>query len=180
VLDISMSVAAKGKIGVRLAEGKTLPPDWIFDRFGRPSSDPADLASGLGVPIGGHKGYGLTLVMETLAGVLTGAGFCRHHKAERIRHGSEPPDLGHFFMAINPDVFLPGEEFEARVDQMIDQVKAGQRREDVEEILLPGELEMRARAENLQKGVPLSPSTLRTLESYRRVAGLSSELVLLN
>ena len=59
LLDIAMSVAAKGKIGLQLAEGKPLPPGWILDRVGRPSIDPADLAAGLGVPIGGHKGYGL-------------------------------------------------------------------------------------------------------------------------
>jgi LDH2 family malate/lactate/ureidoglycolate dehydrogenase len=89
LLDISMSTAAKGKIGLHLAEGKALPQGWIFDRAGRLSSDAFDLAAGLGVPIGGHKGYGLTLVMETLAGLLTGAGFCRDHRPERIRHGPE-------------------------------------------------------------------------------------------
>jgi LDH2 family malate/lactate/ureidoglycolate dehydrogenase len=82
-----MSVAAKGKIGLHLAEGKSLPTGWILDASGRPSTDLADLAAGLGIPIGGHKGYGLTLVMEVLAGVLTGAGFCRDHSSEQhIKH----------------------------------------------------------------------------------------------
>jgi LDH2 family malate/lactate/ureidoglycolate dehydrogenase len=64
---------ATGRIGLALAEGQPLPQGWILDRHGRPSTDPADLVAGLGMPIGGHKGYGLTLVMEVLAGVLTGA-----------------------------------------------------------------------------------------------------------
>ena len=61
LLDIAMSVAPRGKIGLAVAEGKPLPPGSILDRFGQPSTDLADLAAGLGVPIGGHKGYGLAL-----------------------------------------------------------------------------------------------------------------------
>lgn len=177
VLDISMSIAAKGKIGLHLAEGKTLPPGWILDHFGRLSTDAADLAAGLGVPIGGHKGYGLALVMETLAGVLTGAGFCWDHRRERMRQSAEPPDLGHFFIAINPDLFMPVDEFTARVERMIDQVKTGKRAGNVEEVLVPGETEMRARERNLLEGVPLMPSTYRSLRNYREAAQLNTDLI---
>ena len=89
LLDIAMSVAPRGKIGLSVAEGKPLPPGWILDRLGRPSTDLADLAAGLGVPIGGHKGYGLALVMEVLAGALSGAGFCPDHHRDKL-HGAPP------------------------------------------------------------------------------------------
>jgi len=174
VMDISMSVAAKGKIGLHLADGNPLPMGWIFDRFGRLSIDPSDLAAGLGVPMGGHKGYGLTVVLETLAGILTGAGFCRDHRRERMRQG--PPDLGHLFMAINPELFMPIAEFKSRVDSMVEQVKSGERAENVSELLLPGEIEMRARAENLIEGVPILSVTYSALEKYRKTAGLTSGL----
>jgi amino acid adenylation domain-containing protein len=174
IMDISMSVAAKGKIGLHLAQGNPLPMGWIFDRFGRFSTDPSDLAAGLGVPIGGHKGYALNLVLETLAGILTGAGFCREHRRERMRQG--PPDLGHFFMAIDPELFMPIAEFTLRVDRMIEQVKASERAEGVPEILLPGEMEMRARAENILEGVPVLPVTYSVLEKHRKTAGLSHGL----
>jgi amino acid adenylation domain-containing protein len=177
VLDIAMSVAARGKIGLHLAEGKPLPPGWILDRFGRPSTDPADLVAGLGVPIGGHKGYGLTLVMEALAGVLTGAGFCWDHRREPTRPSVAPLDYGHFFMAIDPELFMPVAEFTARVDRMIEQAKGGDRAENVEEILVPGETEMRARTRNLREGVPLLASTYRALRKYREEAVLNTELV---
>ena len=93
LLDIAMSVAPRGRIGLALAEGKPLPPGWILDRNGRPSTDPADLVAGLGVPIGGHKGYGLTLVMEVLAGVLTGAGFGWDNRREHNREHGEAGQL---------------------------------------------------------------------------------------
>jgi amino acid adenylation domain-containing protein len=176
LLDIAMSVAPRGKIGVQLAEGKPLPPGWILDRFGHPSTDPADLAAGLGVPIGGHKGYGLTLVMEVLAGVLTGAGFGWDHRRGQTRQSAKPPDLGHFFMAIDPELFMPTAEFTARVDHLIEQTKAGERAENVEEILIPGEMEMRAREQNLREGVPLPPLIYHALRKYARKAGLDSVL----
>jgi LDH2 family malate/lactate/ureidoglycolate dehydrogenase len=177
LLDIAMSVAARGKIGLHLAEGKPLPPGWILDRFGRPSTDPADLAAGLGVPIGGHKGYGLALVLEVLAGVLTGAGFCWDHRRKPTQSSPVPLDYGHFFLALAPELFLPVAEFTARVDRLIEQAKGGERAENVEEILVPGELEMRARARNLREGVPLMSPAYRALRKYRERAGLNTELV---
>ena len=174
-----MSVAAMGKIGLAMAEGQPLPEGWVLDPRGRPSTDPADFrASRLGVPIAGHKGYGLTMVMELLAGVLTGAGFPWDHREERLAGRSDPePNLGHFFMAIDPEMFMPMGEFTARMDTMIDQAKASERAEGVDEILVPGEFEMRARERNLREGVPLLPSTHKALLDYARQAGLETRLV---
>jgi len=177
LLDIAMSVAPRGRIGLTLAEGKPLPPGWILDRNGRPSTDPADLVAGLGVPIGGHKGYGLTLVMEVLAGVLTGAGFGWDNRREHGPRMVKPANFGHFFMAIDPELFMPSPEFTARVDRLIEQTKAGERADAVEEILVPGESEMRARERSLRDGVPLRPSTYQALLKYARTAGLGAELV---
>jgi LDH2 family malate/lactate/ureidoglycolate dehydrogenase len=179
LLDIAMSVAPRGKIGLQLAEGKPLPPGWIFDRSGRPSTDPADLIAGLGIPIGGHKGYGLTLAMEVLAGVLTGSGFGADHRREQMRRSEKPPNIGHLFMAIDPELFMPLVEFTARVDCLIEQTKAGERSENVEEILIPGERELRDRERNLRAGVPLLPSTYRALREYAQKARLDTQLAVI-
>lgn len=179
LLDIAMSVAPRGRIGLQLAEGKPLPPGWILDRNGNPSTDPADLVAGLGVPIGGHKGYGLTLVMEVLAGVLTGASFGWDNRREHSPKMVKPANFGHFFMAIDPELFMPSTEFTTRVDHLIEQTKAGERAEGMEEILIPGESELRARKRSVRDGVPLRPSTYRSLLTYARKAGLDTELVTL-
>ena len=177
LLDIAMSVAPRGKIGLQLAEGKPLPPGWILDRFGRPSTDPADLVAGLAAPIGGHKGYGLALIFEVLAGALTGAGFCRDHDRELMHNSSQPRDLGHFLMVIDPALFGPPAEFMARVDSLIEQTKSAERAENVEEILIPGEAELRARERNIREGVPLQPLAYRALRKYGEDARLESDLV---
>jgi amino acid adenylation domain-containing protein len=178
LLDIAMSVAPRGRIGLALAEGKPLPAGWILDRQGRPSTDPADLVAGLGMPIGGHKGYGLTLIMEVLAGVLTGAGFGWDNRREHNRNMVKPANFGHFFMAIDPELFMASPEFTSRVDRLIEQTKAGELAEGAEEILLPGESELRAREQSLKEGVPLRPSTYQALLKYGAKAGLDTELAL--
>jgi LDH2 family malate/lactate/ureidoglycolate dehydrogenase len=179
LLDIAMSTVAMGKIGLAIAEGRPLPPGWILDKQGRPSTDPADFReSFLGVPIGEHKGYGLTLVMETLAGVLAGAAFPWQHKDDRQQGRDYVPDLGHCFIAIDPRRFMPMETFTARVDAMIRAVKASERMAGVDEILVPGEMELTARERNLREGVPLLPSTYRSLADYGEQAGLETDLVL--
>jgi len=176
MLDIAMSVAPRGRIGLQLAEGRPLPPGWILDSNGRPSTDLADLVAGLGVPIGGHKGYGLTFVMEVLAGVLAGAGFGWDNRREHGPHMVKPANFGHFFMVIDPAILMPSHEFTARVDRLIEQTKAGERAEGVEEILVPGESELRARERSLREGVPLRLSTYRALLKYAEKAGLDTKL----
>ena len=177
VLDIAMSVVAQGKIALAIAEGKPIPRGWLMDKRGRITTNPEDFREGIGVPIAEHKGYGLTLVMETLAGLLTGAGFGHDHGREITRDQSRSPDLGHFFLAINPEMFMGADEFKGRVDRMIEEIKSSELAEGSSGVMVSGEPEMRARAANLEAGtVPLLPSTLRALQKYAEEAGLSARL----
>jgi LDH2 family malate/lactate/ureidoglycolate dehydrogenase len=179
LLDIAMSVAAMGKIGLAIAEGQPMPAGWILDKHGHPTTNPADFRESLlGAPIGQYKGTGLSMVLEALAGSLSGAGVPWAHRDDRHSRRDYEPDLGHFFMAIDPGLFVPLETFTARVDTMIAVTKGGERMEGVDEIFVPGEMELRARERNLRDGVPLLPSTYKALLDYRQTAGLESDLVL--
>jgi len=175
VLDISMSVATRGKIGLALAEGEPLSPGWILDRSGAPSTALQDLAAGLGIPIGGHKGYGLAFVIETLAGALTGAGYCRDHAGDKARrHGGS--DIGHFFIVIAPSLFMPQPQFEDRVLDIVWQAKHSELAAGVEEIFVPGEIEQRERQANLRNGVPLQASVVNRLLTYAARHGIVAPL----
>jgi LDH2 family malate/lactate/ureidoglycolate dehydrogenase len=168
-------VATRGKIGLAVAEGKPLQAGWILDKLGLPTTQLADLAAGLAAPIGGHKGYGLALAIEILAGALTGAGYCRDHAREAsMRHGGA--DIGHFFIAFDPQLFLGRDAFEARVDDIVKQAKSSELADGSTEILVPGELEFRAREENLRLGVPLQAADFRRLTDYGERHGLGARL----
>ena len=117
MLDIAMSTVAMSKVSLSLAQGHGIPPGWYMDSEGRPTTDPADFPDGLGVPIAEHKGYGLALLMEILSGVLTGAKFGLDHEF-RDSGAESLDDLGHFFLAINPALFMPIEQFKDRVEEI--------------------------------------------------------------
>ena len=87
----------------------------------------------LGSPAAPHKGFGLALVIDALAGVLTGAAFARDFPSEPATAGNT------FFWALDVEAFLPREEFLARMEAQIEQVKAGERLAGVDELLVPGE-----------------------------------------
>jgi len=91
-----------------------------------------------------------------------------------LREGA--PDYGHFFMALDPERFMPASDFTRRVDRLIEQTRNGERAEGASEILIPGEMELRTRQQSLSEGVRLRPSTYRALVAYARKAGLDAEL----
>jgi LDH2 family malate/lactate/ureidoglycolate dehydrogenase len=108
--------------------------------------------------------------------VLSGAGFCADHRRDKLQGGAQPPDYGHCFIAIDPQRFMPAAELAARVDRLIEHTKSSERAENVGEIFVPGEMEMRARERSLREGVRLRASTYRALVTYGRQAGLHTDL----
>jgi LDH2 family malate/lactate/ureidoglycolate dehydrogenase len=125
--------------------------------------------------MGGHKGYALAVALEIMCGVLTGAGFGLDHAQERIGSFETPPDIGHLFMALDIKRLLPVPLFTAGVTALVQQLKASERAQGVEHILLPGELECGRREARLQVGIPLTEDALTTLEAVAKKLGLSLE-----
>jgi LDH2 family malate/lactate/ureidoglycolate dehydrogenase len=158
VFDMATSAIAGFKVRMAARQGRTLDEGLITDALGRPTTEPSDFeAGGLLLPVGGHKGFGLALMVEILAGVLTGA---RFGKDAGITHGKE----GHLFLALDPALFMPLDEFTRRMDELIRHVKSGDRLEGVEEIVVPGERGQRRAAELTRSGrVPLNPIAWSTL-----------------
>jgi uncharacterized oxidoreductase len=153
VLDVASSAIAAAKVPIAAREGRSLPEGLLTDSAGRPSTDPNDFANGgLMVPLGGavagHKGYGLSMVVDALAGVLTGASFARD---AHVNGGK----AGQTFWALDVEAFMPRDEFLARIDEQIDQAKAAERLEGVAEILVPGERGQRRAAQLRAQGMLL-------------------------
>jgi len=165
VLDMAMSVIARGKMRLAAAHGEAIPDGLGVDAKGRPTTDGMAVFGGGAVhPFGGPKGSALAIWMEIMGGVLTGAAFAGEMKS-LYEDFSGPQGIGHVFMAIRPDLFMPLEAFKARMDTMIERFKDSQPGEGVDEVLMPGEPEARREAERRRTGVPLTGEVLASLRT---------------
>ena len=158
ILDISCSAVAEGKLKVALNKGVAVPEGCIIDHDGQPTTDPAVFYGdppGAILSFGGHKGYGLGLVVELLAGALTGGG-CTQPGKDRLEQGM-------LSIVIDPHRFQPADTFSSEVDQFIQWVKGSRTRTPEGEILTPGEPERRTREQRNQDGIPLDDKTWQQL-----------------
>jgi LDH2 family malate/lactate/ureidoglycolate dehydrogenase len=160
VLDVATTVTSMQKVRVAAQQGRRLPDGVIFDHAGRPTTDPVELLEGgllapLGYPQAPHKGFGLALLIDALGGVLSGAGF-----AQGVAGGA----AGSFLWALDVEAFLPRQEFLARMDAQIDQIKQGERLPGIDELLVPGERGQRRYLDLTARGVvPLAPASWQLL-----------------
>jgi LDH2 family malate/lactate/ureidoglycolate dehydrogenase len=179
VLDMSTSVVARGRIVMAEKEGRSIPPGWAVDADGHPTEDAAAALLGAVLPMAGYKGAGLALMIDVFCGVLTGAGF-GGHIVDLYDDGPDHQDVGHFFIAIDVEAFMPVDAFKSRLEQFVTEVRAQPRLPGVEQILLPGELEFRSASKADSEGVRISESGWRELEELARqwnVPGLEARMV---
>ena len=154
VVDMATSVAAKGKIFLAAKRGKPLPEGWALDKRGRPTTDPQAAIDGLVMPLGGHKGYALALMIDILSGILSGADF-GPHVGKLYGDYDRSQNISHLFGAIDVSRFVPLAEFTARVDQLADEVRSVELADGVSRIFVPGEIEDETTAKRLKSGIPL-------------------------
>ena len=175
LLDIAMSATASTKIFAAKAKGNTVPERWITDAEGLPTTDAGDWPNvGSMLPMAGHKGYGLALMVELLAGVLSGAGVTRGVKPW-LGALSEGSDTGHAFIAINVGRFMPIVDFKQRMDEMIRSIRESPKAKGSERIWLPGEMEWERREAALRDGIPLPEIVLNSLAKLSRELGRDFE-----
>lgn len=152
VLDMATSLVARGKIIVAAKRGEAIPLGWAVDKDGNPTTDAEAALEGAVLPLGGPKGSGLSMAVDILSGVLTGAGFGPSIN-NMYENWAEPQNVGHFFIAIDIDRFIPLASFTERLGRYIDLMKAEPKAPGTSEILHAGEvehrLEMRRRAEGI-------------------------------
>jgi LDH2 family malate/lactate/ureidoglycolate dehydrogenase len=173
VLDMSTSVVARGKIVMAQKEGRTIPPGWAIDEQGQPTEDPATALLGAVLPMAGYKGAGLALMIDVLCGVLTGAAFGQHI-VDLYDEGDRRQDVGHVFIAIAVDTFMPVPAFKERLAQFMDEVRSQPRLPGVDRIYLPGEIEFEASARAAQVGVALSEAGKEELRQLAARCGVAT------
>ena len=171
ILDISTSSIAEGKIKVAFNKGIEVPPGCIIDFEGRPITDPKTFYGtppGSILPFGGHKGYGLGVLAEVLAGALTGGG-CTDPNVTRLSNGMLSIILDPKFFTANPG---HNAGFDNEVRRFIDWVKTSRKISPDGDIFMPGELEQRTRTKRLAEGVELDDNTWKQILDTARSVGL--------
>ncbi len=170
VLDIANTGVARGKVYLARQKGLPIPPGWAITAEGEPTTDPAEALSGIILPMAGHKGYAIAVMMDVLSGVLSGSGFgagvAGPYQTER-RSG-----CGHLMIALDIAAIQPLAEFNRRMEQLIDELKTVPLAQGFDEILYPGELEARNDKRNRAEGLQLPEDTLVDLEKLAKGSGL--------
>src|SRR5499427_5088787 len=182
-LDMATTTVAAGKVKVYKLNHKPLPSGWVVDGDGKPVTD-ADRAfshvferpdggiTPLGGPreVGGHKGYGLAVMVHILGGTLAGASFSPLRN--KTQKPSDPHNIGHFFMAIDPKAFRPDGAFEEDLDQVIDVLHATRPADPRQRVLVAGDPENLTRRERLEQGVPVPEDLMIQLRDVAKSAAV--------
>ena len=162
VLDMAMSVSSRGRMREMAQRHEKIPEGWAVDRQGRATTDPMEGLKGYVLPMGQHKGYGLAIALDILAGVLTGTGFATGVKS-LVQQWEEPQHVGHFFIAIDPVRFMPWEEFSGRLKALFQILRGAQRIDPETPIMIPGEFEDALEKKQRAMGIPMDDATLETM-----------------
>ena len=155
LLDMATSSVAAGKISLARSRKELVPPGWIVDKEGNPTTDPnAYFAGGALLPIGadqGHKGYGLSFMVEMFSGLLTGLGFGIDPKA---RHND-----GVFIAVFDVSHFRPLDQFKKEVKEFAEFIKTSPPATGFTEVLYPGEIEYRTELKRRKEGIFVEDET---------------------
>ena len=154
ILDISTCTVAEGKIKVAFNKGTKVPDGCLLDAEGNPTNDPKAFYAvppGAILPVGGHKGYSLSVIAEVLAGALSG-GSCSHFGVDRVANNM-------LSIIFDPTFFQSAGKFSEEIDAFITHVKSSRTVMPDGEILMPGEPEARTRARKLREGIEIDDTT---------------------
>ena len=171
LLDFAHSAVARGKIYLARETGQTIPIGWALDAAGRPTTDPSDAIAGTLLAMAGHKGSGLSAMMDVVSGLLSGSGFGHGVTGPYVADGRS--GAGHFLMAIDIASLRPLDSFLADMQAMIASWKASHPQDGVAEIMYPGEPEHRHEVAALATGLALPDDVISDLVAKASSLGIA-------
>ena len=175
VFDISLSNVAGGKLLLASKKGEKIPLDWATDKQGRPTDDPDKGFEGFLLPVGGHKGLGLSYVIDILSGLITGGVFQFGIKS-MYKHPNDPSLTGHFMIVINPLILMSRDEMQTRMAEFRETIKTSPMWDDSREMMQPGEIEHKTQQERIKNGIPISAQLYEDLVALGTKMGVSENI----
>jgi L-2-hydroxycarboxylate dehydrogenase (NAD+) len=190
VLDMATSTVPRGKLEVYHRLEKPIPLGWATDEAGTPTTDAGRVLEnfkrlagggllplgGAGELLGGHKGYGLALLVDVLCAVLSGAAYADLVYPKDERGKPLPSAIGHFFGAWRVDAFRPVDEFKAAMDDLQQRLKNAPKVEGQTRIYIHGEKEYEEAERRSRQGIPLNPKVAADLRAIAGELGIEYDL----
>lgn len=171
-LDIAMSATAALKINQAKIDKKPIPDTWLIDDEGLPTTDPQYYGNGGALqPMAAHKGYGLSLLVDILSGLLSGGAITNEIKSWCFDLPSKNK-ASHAFLAININAMQPKEEFESRMNAYIDYVKDSPKAKGKDKIYMPGEIEWERKQKADREGIMMPDDVVESLNMLAKSSGL--------
>ena len=166
MLDMAMSVVARAKIRSAAKQAQPIPESWATDSDGNPTTDPTAALKGFLQPVGGHKGYGLALVVDLIAGLLSGAAYLTHVKSW-VDTPEKPQNLGHYFLLIDVSRLGSPDWLETRIRDFTTILHDTKPSDPNAPVLVPGELEMKSFRRAQTGGMKLGQEMLNALQDLK-------------
>jgi LDH2 family malate/lactate/ureidoglycolate dehydrogenase len=173
ILDIANTAVARGKIYLAWNRQEKIPLGWAMNSRGEPTTDPQQAIDGLILPMAGHKGYGIAVMMDMLSGVLSGG--CWGEKVSGPYKYDKKSGAGHFMWAINIEAFRSAGDFNRDMERMIESIKATAKAPGTERIYYPGELESINDRLNRANGIEYPEKTVNDLKKIAQELNLTSD-----
>jgi LDH2 family malate/lactate/ureidoglycolate dehydrogenase len=170
IFDASTSVVARGRIIMAGHTHTSIPEGWAIDPDGRPTTDPERALAGAVLPFGGPKGSALSLIIDILCGVLTGAAF--GSQVNTLEDLASAQDVGHVLAAVRTDLFITERTFRERMDAILEMLKASPPAPGVERVLVPGEIEFAHESRAREHGIALTGPITAQLTSLGEELGV--------
>lgn len=161
-LDISLSAVAGGKLLLASKKGEKIPKNWAVTKEGLETDDPDEGFKGFLLPVGMHKGFGLSLFVDIITGVLSGGAFNNELKS-MYKHSQDPSLTSHMCAVFDPNLFMEASEFMQRMDELRSRVKATPMVNPAETQLIPGELEWKTEQARRKDGIPVPGELIQDL-----------------
>ena len=172
VLDMATTVAAYGKVKTAAQRGEQMPEGWMIDELGNPLTDPSRAGEGFLLPIGGPKGYGLSLIFGLLAGTLNGAAF-GEDVIDFNADSKSFTNTGQFIVALSVEAFGDVDTFKNNVDSAIRSMHGSPTLPGFDAVRVPGERSFQIRRQREQSGIPIPDGLYETLSDLAQ--SLNSE-----
>jgi ureidoglycolate dehydrogenase (NAD+) len=176
LLDIATAAVAGGKVYAAHQRGEVIPPNWIIDRAGRPTTDGSLYPHNAALaPMAGHKGYGLGLWVEVLSGILPGGAVTWQVGSWMFDEPSKPSLHNAAFLVIDVATIADPDQYASKINALINEIHAAPTADGVERVLMPGEREWVLHQEALQQGILLPEDVKAKLKQISDETGIPAD-----